>query len=255
MEKKLVVFDIDGTIISYQGKTHIPPETVETIRRLRENGHILAFATARSLLAAKPLMNQLEIFNAVLHNGAVVIANNESIFEKRMGKQISTTIIHELAKIPLCVFAFDGKSIYVNNATEESKDYIRNETGRNDIIKPLCDCAGNIISINIYGDYKKIYTFLSDIDSIDFDKNQCEIKVKNVSKSHGIKRLSEKLNIAQQNIIAVGDGINDIDMILAAGIGIAVGGARRELKDAADMVADDIDAGGMLKIFEQLKLI
>jgi Cof subfamily protein (haloacid dehalogenase superfamily) len=255
MEKKLIVFDIDGTIISYHGKTHIPPETVEAIKLLKEKGHLIALATARSFLMAKPVMDLLCVSSAVLHNGAMGMMNKECLFEKRIDKKTSMTIIGALEKTPLCVFAFDGENIYVSHTTENSETYIRNETGMNDIIKPLCNCTNSLLSINLYGEDEQIIEFINGIDSVTYHRNQCEITANDVSKSDGIKRLAEAMSITQQNIIAVGDGINDIDMIRAAEIGIAVGGAHCELKDAADMVADDIDAGGILKIFKQLKLI
>jgi hydroxymethylpyrimidine pyrophosphatase-like HAD family hydrolase len=124
-----------------------------------------------------------------------------------------------------------------------------------DIIKELCDHSKSLFSINLYGELNQIFELLKDIKSIEIKKNQFEISRKGVSKSNGIKRMAKQFHISKNNIIAVGNGINDIDMIEMAGIGIAVGNACQELKDVANIITDDIEFGGIPKTFEELKLI
>lgn len=255
MEKKLIFFDIDGTLISYKNETYIPPETIEAISKLKENGHIIAVSTGRSFCTSKYILEKLDIHSAVLHNGAQIIYDNEIIYEKRIGVRISNKICKMLSKTELCVFAFDGANVYINNITEDSKKYIEFESKRADIIKPLSDNKNSLFSINLYGDYTQIPEFLFSIKSIDFKERYYEITAKGISKSNGLIRLAKQLNISRNNIIAVGDGINDIDMIKVAGVGIAVGNACQELKDAADLIADDIEDGGIMKAFKALKLI
>ena len=250
-----MAFDVDGTLISYQNETHIPPETIETVEKLKEKGHLVALATARSFLTAKPVMNRLGIHNAVLHNGAQIIFNDESIYENKIEEKLSRQICSILFQTSLCVFAFDGENVYVHNASDESKRYIIKETGKYDVIKQLCDNTKSLFSISLYGELNQISGFLNSIESIDFKKDQYEISAKNSSKSDGVKRLAKKMNIAEKDVIAVGDGINDIDMIRMAGTGIAVGNACPELKAAADLVTDAIDSGGIRNVFRQLNLI
>ena len=251
----LICFDVDGTLISYKNQTYIPPETIETLNRLRGNGHMIALATGRSLHMAKHIMSELNIHYAVLNNGAQIVMNGESMYEKRISKGISSKISKELLKTQLCVFAFDSEYIYVHNASEESRDYIEANSGRKDILKPLSDNKNGLFSINIYGEPNLISEYLNNIKSIDFKENQCEVNAKGVSKGSGIKHLAKLLVIPQKDIIAVGDGKNDIEMIKSAGIGIAVGNACNELKAVADIVSEDIEDGGILKAFEELKLI
>lgn len=255
MDRKLIAFDVDGTLISYKNETYIPSQTIAAIEKLKEKGHIITLATGRSFLAARPIMNQLGIHHAVLHNGAQIVLNNESFYEKKIGKRTSLIITKALLNTSLCVFAFDGENVFANNASEESKKYIIKETGINDIIKQLCDHSKSLFSINLYGESSRIFELLSSIKSIVIKKNQFEISAKGISKSNGIKRLAKQLHISKNNIIAVGDGLNDIDMIKMAGIGIAVGNACQELKNVANMITDDIEFGGILKAFEELKLI
>lgn len=255
MDKKLIFFDIDGTLISYKDKTYIPDSTIKAIKRLKQNGHIVAIATGRSYAVTKYILEKLDINYAVLHNGAQIIFENVSIYQKKIGKIISRKIINELIKTKHVVFAFDGENIYTNNATEESISYLENESRRKKIVKPLCDNKNSLFSIYIYGKTDGLDDLLCLSKAIEYKKDQSEITSIGVMKSNGIKRLAKLLNITKKDIIAVGDGINDIDMIKMAGIGIAVGNACKELKNASDIVTDNIEDDGILKVFESLNLI
>ena len=76
----------------------------------------------------------------------------------------------------------------------------------------------------------------------------CEIGVSGVSKWSGIRHLAEERGIADEEICAVGDDVNDIPMIQAAGLGIAMGNALPEVKAAADRVAPGHDADGLVEV-------
>ena len=78
---------------------------------------------------------------------------------------------------------------------------------------------------------------------------------KGYSKADGLKRLCEHYGIDIRDTYAFGDSMNDLEIIKAAGTGIAVGNAVKELKEAADMVCDDIKNDGIYKACRDLGLI
>jgi hydroxymethylpyrimidine pyrophosphatase-like HAD family hydrolase len=177
------------------------------------------------------------------------------VYENKISKPVSAKICGELQKTPLCVFAFDGENIYTSNASSESISFIKNEGLGKDTIKPLSECKNSLFSISVFGDVKEITDFLKTVPSVDFIPDQYQITAKGVSKGGTMLRLAKLIDVPKKNIIAVGDGENDIDMIINAAVGIAVGGACKNLKDAADIVTDDIENGGILKAFKSLGLI
>lgn len=255
MKKKLVLFDLDGTIVSYRGRTHVPQETREALCRLRENGHLIAFATSRDRLTAASLMAELEVSAAVLNNGAIAFSGGAAIFEKRIGKKESTQLRERLLQTPFVVFAYDGGFLYEHNATEESKRYLSQIVGGRDRLRPLSTCDGALLSLNVYDkaggspDIRKLP------EGVIYEAAQHEIRACGTSKNDGMVRLADFFRIKQRDLVAVGDGCNDIGMIRSAGVGAAVGNACAELKKAADVVFDDIDRGGIKKGLEDLKLI
>jgi len=82
-----------------------------------------------------------------------------------------------------------------------------------------------------------------------------ELAVRGVSKGSALEFLARKFGISLADTIAVGDGLNDLEMLGTAGTGIAVGNACDELKAVADLVTEDLDDGGIYRVFRDLHLI
>ena len=75
-----------------------------------------------------------------------------------------------------------------------------------------------------------------------------------INKSTGLSVLSENLNIPKEEIIAVGDADNDIAMIKFAGLGVAMGNAFPQVKEAADYITATNDEDGVAKVIEKFVL-
>jgi hydroxymethylpyrimidine pyrophosphatase-like HAD family hydrolase len=76
----------------------------------------------------------------------------------------------------------------------------------------------------------------------------CEIGVSGVSKWSGIRHLADEWGIADHEICAVGDDVNDIPMIQAAGLGVAMGNALPEVKAVAQRIAPGHDQDGLVEV-------
>ena len=82
-----------------------------------------------------------------------------------------------------------------------------------------------------------------------------DITPKGGGKATGIKQYLEQNNLKQEEVMAFGDGENDIDMLKYAGIGVAMGNASAHVKACADYVTDTVDNGGILKALQHFNLI
>ena len=76
----------------------------------------------------------------------------------------------------------------------------------------------------------------------------CEIAPLGVTKWSGVAGVAAAAGIAAAEVCAVGDDVNDLPMIRAAGLGVAMGNAVDEVKDAADVVVADHDHGGIAEV-------
>ncbi len=78
-----------------------------------------------------------------------------------------------------------------------------------------------------------------------------EIMDRSVSKTSAIRFLQERWGVARQQVIAVGDNFNDMDMLEYAGVGVAMGNAPESVKNAADEVTLSNDDDGVAKVIEK----
>lgn len=85
-----------------------------------------------------------------------------------------------------------------------------------------------------------------------YNGHMCEIAPHGVSKWSGVRQLARQWGIADEEICAVGDDVNDIPMIVGAGLGVAMGNALEEVKAAADRIAPCHDSDGLVEVVNWL---
>ena len=95
---------------------------------------------------------------------------------------------------------------------------------------------------------------VNDAVLVSSEANYLEILPAGVSKGNALKYLAEYLRIPLREIIAVGDNLNDVEMLSEAGLGVAMGNAHPELKKVADHVTDSNDNDGVAKLIEHYLL-
>jgi len=88
-----------------------------------------------------------------------------------------------------------------------------------------------------------------------FGENSGEVMVKGIHKAIAIEKLLNHLNMAIEDTIAIGDGLNDIEMFEYCNIGIAMGNAKDKLKEIADYITDDVHENGLYNAFKKYELI
>jgi len=255
MNRKLILFDIDGTIISYKGESHIPDMTVKTIEQLKKAGHLVAIATGRSRFTTKKLMDALGIQMAILHDGAHIMVDDRTVYEKKIDSITASGICRMLSATEHSVFASDGHDMYVHNLSVESRMYLEGQYGESGFIKPIAHCTSSVYCFQIYEGPDKTPIVLPEYEGLIFHRALNELAVKGVSKGSALVFLAGMFGITIEHTIAVGDGLNDIEMLQIAGTGIAVANACDELKRVSDLVTGDLDEGGMFRVFKDLDLV
>jgi hydroxymethylpyrimidine pyrophosphatase-like HAD family hydrolase len=80
--RKLIFFDIDNTLVSHVGESHIPESTGEALRLLTRNGHVAAIATARNLCMTRGTAACLGIDLMVCCDGAHVVRGDRTLYER-----------------------------------------------------------------------------------------------------------------------------------------------------------------------------
>ena len=114
-----------------------------------------------------------------------------------------------------------------------------------------------IINLLIYGDISQqheVASLCSDAE-ICFLGLACEISPKGCTKGSALIRIMKEYGLERKDTCSFGDGGNDIEMIKAAGLGIAMGNGGQELKDASDYIAHDISDDGLYRAMKHFGFV
>lgn len=88
-----------------------------------------------------------------------------------------------------------------------------------------------------------------------FGENSGEIMIPGIHKGTAIKTLLNHLGLTKEQTIAIGDGLNDLEMLEYCAVGIAMGNAKERLKKSADYVTDEVECDGLANSFKKFQLI
>ncbi len=280
MNRKLVFFDIDGTI--WDWKRVVPDSAREAVRRMRENGHMAFICSGRAKGNIRaPWLLDVGFDGMVAACGAYVELEGEILYNRLIEQeQVKKTVdVLNRCRMP---FVLEGpQKHWVSNWGFDRDDYVANlyELLKDDAVTIGGYTEGieiNKFSADILGqtDYREIRATLDDyFDFIEHGLTPdlllkeehkgkpmeilgvIEAVPKGLSKGVGLKMVCEKLGISPEDTIAVGDSVNDLEMFETAGTAIAMGNATDAAKQAADWITTDIHEDGIMNAMRHFGLI
>jgi Cof subfamily protein (haloacid dehalogenase superfamily) len=258
MSKKYVFIDLDGTILDHKSSS-VPDSTVKAFKIARENGHELILTTGRppSLFYGIDKLFGFESYIAA--NGRLVVERNEIIYQSPIPQKAIENLVQ------LC------KQEKIDIAFESIDDFVLESNFDNLYIK-FCDFFHLEYPRLEPGYYKekKIYQISMFYDKDDFKKYEkitkgltfeyscrygLDVTSEGGFKETGIKIIQYRHNLNKDDIIAIGDGYNDISMLQYAGIGVAMGNAPDEVKRHATFVTSNVEENGLYEAFVKLGLL
>jgi len=242
----MIVLDLDGTLLNREGR--VSEKSSDYLKRLKAKGYIIVVATGRIYESINYVMNGFDCVNYVItdtgascydtSNGNLVFNNTIELEE---AQKFTKYYNDDCLFIDIC----DKKTIYKYSDIEE--DYYFVETTKDwDYIFNNCEKISHIsISMKTTDQVMELYNKLKiDIPELDINIMQdsfsnrrwIEIIKKGCTKYRAISALAKYLNISNDEIMAFGDGLNDIDMLKNCGIGVALSNALPIVKENADFV-------------------
>lgn len=256
---KYIFFDIDNTLVSHIGTSHIPPQTLKAISLLKEAGHVPAIATGRGAFLSRSVAREFGIEYLVCSGGSQVIAKGNEIFSSWFPDDKLGSFIKTASDFPDRTAAIDDRYLYASNAFSDFFGYFNAQAGY-DCIRPLSELRHAIICYimlpsRVLGPEHGMFFSCPEGVRLELMRDFTEARCAGSSKWDGIERLIDHEGADIDDVIVFGDGPNDVEMIERASIGVAVGRSSGSAKGAADYVCDDIDAGGILSACEYLGLV
>ena len=262
---KLIVFDIDGTLV---GRDHVlDPFTKEVLFRLREEGFPFTLATGKNLPSTKPLADELEIeLPLILNNGGMLQTRHEVMLSKitlPLGVTRQVIEICEVRGKDLVIYINNG--IYIKAMNENIFPVYNNvisglfEIGKWDAITSKladankCLVVDSFVRENLIEMGEVLEKVLKGrVDILHTSTSLVEVMPKGVTKVTSIRELAGKMGIPMDEIMAFGDFNNDAEMLAAVGLGIAVKNASPRAKETADLVIGSVEEHGPAEFLKEL---
>lgn len=251
---KLLAFDMDGTLLT--DSNTILPGTLKAIRQAKEKGIHITVTTGRSLQGIEDYRKILPLDIPVITcNGAMVISPDGNIlFEKNLEKNSALFILNYRRRPETRLIFWCKNRLYIDRETDETISYAALSNAEYTVYSdPAPYAAEGITKIlwidkpNIHMHYKLLLS-KSSLTCTEYCVSKPEFLEffhKDVSKGTALEFLCNYLSISSEQSIAFGDGDNDVALLNAAGLGIAMGNASDAAKKAADFVTTSNETDGI----------
>ena len=261
---KLVALDLDGTLVNTEKK--VPEGNYQVLKQCEKAGIQIVPATGRAVGGIPPMIRELPGANyAITTTGAVIadLKNNRII--KNCG--LSNEMVLRILNIAKKYHAASDPYVNGRGITEPASIDHMDEFGLNPAMQQLVrdtrDVVPNVMEYmkTTGADAEKINIFMADLDEKEILRkelmaipelsisssmyNNLEVNAKGADKGSALLWLADYLGIAREETMSFGDGENDIPMIQAAGIGVAMENALDTVKAAADMITLKNDEDGV----------
>ncbi|MGM8211899.1 Cof-type HAD-IIB family hydrolase [Virgibacillus sp. W0430] len=257
MSKQIVFFDIDGTI--YDEEKQVPASTKKAIKDLQNNGVEVAIATGRPPFMFEDLRKNLGIDTYVSYTGQHVVFEGETIYQNPLCTQSLKNLYEESKDKAYPMILMSDKEM---KATIAGHPAVADGLGRLKFYYPEVEDRfyerESIFQALLFYEANNSTPFSKSHDAFHFihwGDQACDVLPKGGSKAIGIKKILDASGIDRKNSIAFGDGLNDLEMIKEVGMGIAMGNAVEQLKQAADDVTDRVEADGIYNALRKYGLL
>lgn len=282
MEKKVIIIDLDGTLLDYYGE--VSKENREAIKKCRQKGAKVILASGRMPIALRKYALELGTDKYIIcGNGAIIydIEKNERIYENIMTKKKALSIIDICEKNSIYYSVYTETAIICKtleyNILAYNSDNAKKEKNRKtniNIVENVYEYINkvntqNILKINVCESNKIIFdgilkkirkipninileisnkvtkTVKTGTEAVEIEYFYAEISNKNVNKWNAIEELMKIIEFKAEDVIAIGDNANDKKMIENAGLGIIMGNGALVGQTKKGKIVVDNDKNGV----------
>lgn len=277
MKPKLIFIDIDGTLFDH-AKDAIPESAKNTILSAKSKGHKIFLSTGRPYADIDQEILNFPLDGMIVSCGAVVYVDNKPIYCKTYPQKELISLIQFMLDNNIG-FSLDG--IHKNYLTEEAfnclsslmfKNNEDSELSRAMMAKNNCfpfedmkeEDLKEVVKISIFTKNKesceKLFQKIPEsLVGFMYKNNHLhlyngEISIKGITKATGLKKITTYLNKNIKDTIAIGDSLNDLDILQEAGLSICMGNGADECKKTADFVTKDVSGDGLAYALKHFNL-
>lgn len=257
---KLIALDMDGTLLN--SDLIISQKNKESINYTKENGIRIVLCTGRPLSGVLRYAEELNLNSndaVVVLNGSIIYTGdfNSIIFQSNINNHSLKKMFNYAKAHHYHMHFFNNNYMYTTDLNPGKETLFESELTSCPLIKlPGADFSSfqNVAKVSFFA-HEKIFDVdemlikkaFSNFNVIRSKPSYIEIMSASASKGHALSRLADYYCIKNEAILGFGDEDNDIAMLEASGISVAMKNATKKMKSIADFITDDNDHDGVAK--------
>ncbi len=247
---RLVALDIDGTLVDAQ--EHIRPHVLEAVRSARAAGVHVVLATGRAVFGITAILDRLDLHegHCVASNGAVTFTYDPVQITSATTFDPAPAVRTVLEAVPEALVAVEviGRGYRTNAHFPDGE--IRGEMWIESVEDLVAEPVTRVIIRDPSASAEQFLDLAERIGlhGINYFVGYTawlDLAPEGVSKASGLSKVAAELGVVPADVLAIGDGRNDLEMLEWAGRGVAMGQAPDEVKAVADAVTGRWDEDGV----------
>ena len=270
---KMIGLDLDGTLLN--GRKEVTDHTRKILEQAIAQGIIVLVATGRPLTGIPGQVRAIQGMQyALTTNGARIydLLQDRTILEHPLSGEKAKKVLKITEKYDTLQEAYFDREVYAQedqlkrisqyHKNPHMWEYVRaTRTAVPTMIEWYEECGRDADKLQLmFADMQELAHARKELEEIPglvltgSLGNNIEINAEGIDKGIGILELGRRLGISREEIMACGDGDNDLEMLKAVGVGVAMGNADEAVKAAADYVTDTNEEEGVAKAVEKFAL-
>ena len=277
MKSKLLFFDVDGTLVAFDGR--IPESTISALKEAQANGHKTFICTGRSRNQIPGLLLDMAFDGIVGATGGYGEYRGETIFHNIFGRENVSAVVD--------LIRGNGTAVILQRRDDVvTTDFFVRQFNEDN---PVFARAGSMTHVDTFK-YMKIDNDLElwperypDTESLIYcrcpyvieevrsrlpleirvapacykspEPHAGEFTLERSNKGTGIRTMLDHLGCSREDVIAFGDGANDLEMLDLAGTAVVMGNAPEAVKAHGDLITESLEKDGLAKAMQRLGLI
>ncbi|MEE1313432.1 MAG: HAD family hydrolase [Lachnospiraceae bacterium] len=264
MSKKLIFFDIDGTLVK-EGELSVTKSSIEAIKKARENGHQCFINTGRPIASVGKNITTLPFDGYICGCGTYIQYQGKEILHKELDEKLVKEIIKWSEEKKFDIF-FEGKYglLFPPKLQHKDGNQLKEYFGSQGV--PIAEYNYKETSSYHTDKFTAWYVYEEDADElrsmieekleiIDRGYHFWEVIPKGYSKSTGIEELLKYLGMNVEDTISIGDSANDIPMLQYTKESVLMGNGDSSLKNMVTFVTKDLEEDGVAYALEHFNII
>ncbi|MDO4407960.1 MAG: Cof-type HAD-IIB family hydrolase [Eubacteriales bacterium] len=267
---KIITCDLDETLLCMDRT--ISRRNIDAIHAAMEKGVKFVCASGRGYMSFQNTLQEIGLYDladqySISFNGSAITENrgNRVLFLEGISWELANALYVKGVEFGVCMHIYTQDTVYIYKLNEDERKFLENRMDYILVDDPDLSFLKGQQIIKVLYEHNG-YDYLNQIEEKVAElTGECEVSYSSgrylefnkagISKGAGLERLAGILGVDMKDTLAIGDNVNDITMIRAAGLGAAVGNVYEGIRGECDYIAEATnDEGGVGEIIEKFVL-